>query len=58
MAICSQLCRGYEEFAVKVPIFTWKGRQFVRVSIQGCNTRADVDALVATTKWIIVYLLS
>jgi isopenicillin-N epimerase len=38
--------RLYEEFAIEVPILVWRGRPFVRVSIQGYNTQADVDALV------------
>ena len=39
--------RLYDEFAVEVPIITWKDRQFIRVSIQGYNTQEDVDALLA-----------
>jgi isopenicillin-N epimerase len=38
--------RLYDEFAVEVLITTWKERQFVRVSVEGYNTLADVDALV------------
>lgn len=36
----------YDEFRVEIPIIAWNGRQFVRVSVQGYNTRADVDILV------------
>lgn len=39
--------RLYEEFMIEVPIITWHERQFIRVSIQGYNTQADVDALIA-----------
>jgi isopenicillin-N epimerase len=39
--------RLYDEYRVEVPIVDWNGRQMVRVSIQGYNTREDVDALVA-----------
>ena len=38
--------RLYDEFAVEVPIITWRDQQFIRVSIQGYNTREDVDALL------------
>lgn len=36
----------YDEFRVEVPITAWRDQFFVRVSIQGYNTREDVDALV------------
>ncbi|MGH2542447.1 MAG: aminotransferase class V-fold PLP-dependent enzyme, partial [Ardenticatenaceae bacterium] len=38
--------RLYEEFAIEVPIFTWNAQQFVRISVQGYNTREDVDRLI------------
>lgn len=37
--------RLYGEFKIEVPIIAWHNRQFVRVSVQAYNTRADVDAL-------------
>jgi isopenicillin-N epimerase len=36
----------YEKHRIEVPVIDWHGRKFVRVSIQGYNTRRDVDALV------------
>jgi len=39
--------RLYEEFAVEVPITAWRERQLIRISVQGYNMHADVDALVA-----------
>ena len=38
--------RLYDEFKIELPITQHLDRQFVRISIQGYNTRADVDALV------------
>ncbi len=37
----------FERHRIEVPITTHRGRQFVRPSFQGYNTRADADALVA-----------
>jgi isopenicillin-N epimerase len=38
--------RLYEEFNVEIPITTWNERQFARISVQGYNTREDVETLV------------
>lgn len=40
----------YDEFMVEVPITAWHDKFFVRVSLQGYNTREDTDALVAGLK--------
>ena len=37
--------RLYDEYKIEVPLTEWQDRQFVRISIQAYNTRADVDAL-------------
>jgi isopenicillin-N epimerase len=38
--------RLYDEFDIDVRIVTWNGQQFVRVSVQGYNTQADINVLV------------
>lgn len=38
--------RLYEEFRIEIPCIQWNGRQFIRVSVQGYNTEADIDALL------------
>jgi len=35
-----------DEFRIEIPISTWQDRHFIRISVQGYNTRADVDALL------------
>jgi len=42
--------RLYDEFHIEIPTVEWNGRHFVRISIQGYNTRVDVDALVEALK--------
>jgi isopenicillin-N epimerase len=38
--------RLYDEYRVEVPLVNWNGADFVRVSFQGYNTRADLEALL------------
>jgi isopenicillin-N epimerase len=38
--------RLLDEFKIEIPIVSWQGHTFARVSIQGYNTHSDVDALV------------
>jgi isopenicillin-N epimerase len=45
--------RFYDEYRIEVPMILWNGKKFVRVSIQGYNTRRDVDALVNALKELI-----
>lgn len=35
-----------EQFRIEIPISTWQDRQFIRVSAQGYNTKADIDTLL------------
>lgn len=45
--------RLYDEYRVEVPFVNWNNEQFVRVSIQGYNTRADADTLIDGLKAIL-----
>ena len=42
--------RLYDEYRVEVPVIEWNGRQLARVSVQGYNTAAEVETLVAGLK--------
>jgi isopenicillin-N epimerase len=38
--------RLYDEFAVEIPVYSWNGQPLIRLSVQGYNTQAEVDALL------------
>ena len=38
--------RLYQRYRLEIPCIQWQNRQFIRISIQGYNTQADVDALL------------
>ena len=38
--------RLYDEYKIEVPLTEWQDRQFIRISVQGYNDQADVDALL------------
>jgi isopenicillin-N epimerase len=42
--------RLYDEYKIEVPLIQWQEKQFVRVSVQGYNSRQDLDALVSALK--------
>jgi isopenicillin-N epimerase len=42
--------RLYDEHRVEAPCIDWNGRPFIRLSIQGYNSRADVDILLAALR--------
>jgi isopenicillin-N epimerase len=42
--------RLYDDYRIEVPLIEWDGRKLIRVSIQGYNTRRDVDHLLRALK--------
>jgi isopenicillin-N epimerase len=38
--------RMYDEYRVEAPLIEWNGRKLIRISVQGYNTREDIDALL------------
>lgn len=36
----------YDRFRIEAPLIDWNGRHFIRISVQGYNTRQDLAALV------------
>jgi isopenicillin-N epimerase len=45
--------RLYDEYCIEVPMILWNEKKFVRISIQGYNTRRDVDKLVSALTQLI-----
>ena len=45
--------RLYDEYRIEIPVIRWNDRCFVRISIQGYNTHADVDPLVAALRCLL-----
>lgn len=38
--------RLYDEYRIEIPLINWNGQKLIRISIQGYNTRRDVDRLI------------
>jgi isopenicillin-N epimerase len=36
----------YNQFRIEIPCLVWRGRPHIRLSVQGYNTRQDLDALI------------
>lgn len=45
--------RLYDEYHIEIPLFQWNGQKIVRLSIQGYNTRRDVDTLVSALEYLL-----
>lgn len=44
----------YKQFKIEIPCIEWNDRQFIRVSVQGYNTQADIDALLRGLSTLLV----
>ncbi len=42
-----------QQFKVEVPIVTWNGRHFIRVSVQAYNTPTDIDTLLQALRTLL-----
>ncbi len=40
----------YDEFRIEVPIIDWHGNKLIRTSVQGYNSKRDIDRLIDTLK--------
>jgi isopenicillin-N epimerase len=43
----------YDDYRVEVPLYQWQDRQLLRISVQGYNTSADLEALVEALRRVI-----
>jgi len=45
--------RLLDDFEIEIPVVSWQGHTFVRVSIQGYNNQTDLDALVGALRQLL-----
>ena len=45
--------RLYDDYHVELPVFTWKDRQYLRVSIQGYNTPDEGEQLLSALRKVL-----
>ncbi len=45
--------RLYDDFGVEVPVFEWNGRKLLRLSLQGYNTRGDLQRLLEALRQVL-----
>jgi isopenicillin-N epimerase len=38
--------RLYDDYKIEIPLMDWNGNKLIRISVQGYNTKRDVDKLV------------
>jgi len=43
----------WEDYQIEIPVFEWRGQEFIRVSIQVYNTQQDIDLLMSALRSLI-----
>jgi isopenicillin-N epimerase len=38
--------RLYDGYKIEIPLMNWNGNRLIRISVQGYNTKRDVDKLI------------
>ena len=46
--------RLYDEYRVEIPLIDWHGNKLIRLSVQGYNSKRDVDGLLEALKRLLV----